>query len=50
MARASRMGTFGLCFYGPYQHFWYRALDRAFGARTVPNFVTKASLAGWLLL
>ena len=42
------MGTFGLCFYGPFQHYWYPALDRAFGARTIPNFAAKARrLAGW---
>ena len=24
VARGARMGTFGLFFYGPYQHWWYR--------------------------
>ena len=37
------MGTFGLFFYGPYQHVWYRALDRAWGARTVANFAAKVA-------
>ena len=31
--RAARMGSFGLVFYGPYQHYWYAALDRAFNAK-----------------
>ena len=43
-ARAARMGTFGLFFYGPYQHYWYRALDRAMPARNIPNFIAKVSL------
>lgn len=38
------MGSFGLCFYGPYQHFWYRALDAALPARNVPNFLAKVAL------
>lgn len=44
LSRAGRMGSFGLCFYGPYQHYWYAALDRAFNAKTVKNFVTKVFL------
>lgn len=43
-ARALRMGSFGLLFYGPYQHYWYRALDRAFPARTLQNFASKVAL------
>lgn len=43
-ARAARMGTFGLLFYGPYQYFWYGALDRAFPGRTLLNFATKVTL------
>ena len=42
--RAARMGTFGLFFYGPYQHYWYRALDRSFAAKTIPNFFAKVTL------
>ena len=43
-ARAARMGTFGLLFYGPYQHYWYRALERAMPVRSVPNFLAKVTL------
>jgi protein Mpv17 len=43
-ARAARMGSFGLVFYGPYQHYWYAALDRAFNAKTTRNFATKVFL------
>lgn len=43
-ARAARMGSFGLLFYGPYQFFWYRALDRAFPGRALANFLAKVSL------
>lgn len=38
------MGSFGLLFYGPYQFFWYRALDRAFPGRALVNFLAKVSL------
>ncbi|KAL4420179.1 hypothetical protein ABPG77_008315 [Micractinium sp. CCAP 211/92] len=44
VARAARMGSFGLLFYGPYQFFWYRALDRAFPGRALANFLAKVSL------
>ena len=43
-ARAARMGSFGLVFYGPYQHYWYAALDRAFNAKTTKNFAIKVFL------
>lgn len=29
-SRAARLGTFGFVFYGPFQHYWYAALERAF--------------------
>jgi hypothetical protein len=38
------MGTFGLGFYGPYQHYWYAALERSLPARTVANFALKVLL------
>jgi protein Mpv17 len=38
------MGSFGLFFYGPYQHYWYRTLDRAMPVRSIPNFLAKVSL------
>ncbi|PSC75706.1 PXMP2 4 family 4 [Micractinium conductrix] len=43
-ARAARMGSFGLLFYGPYQYFWYRALDRSFPGRSLVNFASKVTL------
>lgn len=43
-ARAMRMGTFGLFFYGPYQHYWYRALDRSLPGRSVSSFLGKVAL------
>lgn len=43
-ARAGRMGSFGLLFYGPYQHYWYNALDKGFPAKTVRNFISKVVL------
>jgi protein Mpv17 len=43
-ARAARMGSFGLVFYGPYQHYWYAALDKAFNAKTTRNFAIKVFL------
>jgi protein Mpv17 len=48
-ARAARMGSFGLFLYGPYQHFWYSALDRAMPARTAANFATKVTMNQLLL-
>ena len=48
-ARAFRMGTFGLFLYGPYQHYWYSALDRAMPARTLANFGVKVAMNQLLL-
>ena len=48
-ARAARMGTFGLFLYGPYQHYWYSALDRAMPARTLANFALKVGMNQALL-
>ncbi len=39
--RGLRMGTFGLLFYGPYQHYWYSALERQFPHKTAQNFLAK---------
>lgn len=44
VSRASRMGSFGLFLYGPYQHYWYAALDKAFNAKTTKNFAMKVFL------
>lgn len=35
------MGTFGLFFYGPYQHWWYGLLNRRWPLRTASHFLTK---------
>ena len=43
--RAARMGGYGFCFYGPYQHFWYGLLDKYFPTKSLPHFGTKVSLA-----
>lgn len=42
--RAARMGGFGFVFYGPYQHFWYKHLDRLFPTKSVPHFAWKVRL------
>ena len=42
--RAMRMGSFGLVFYGPLQHYWYRALFSRFGSASLPHFVSKVAL------
>lgn len=44
LARAARMGLFGLVFYGPYQHWWYGLLDRSFPGRSTPAFASKVAL------
>ncbi|KAK9842253.1 hypothetical protein WJX81_002847 [Elliptochloris bilobata] len=43
-ARLARMGGFGLLFYGPYQFYWYRALDSFFPTKSVPHFLSKVFL------
>lgn len=40
--RLLKMGAWGFCFYGPYQHFWYRALAKALPGKDVPSFLSKA--------
>lgn len=42
--RSARMGTFGLFFYGPYQHWWYSLLNQRWPLRSAPHFLTKISL------
>eukprot|EP00873_Tetraselmis_striata_P015381 jgi/Tetstr1/435645/TSEL_024545.t1 len=44
LERTLRMGSWGLCFYGPYQNWWYPLLDRRFGAKTTANFLWKVLL------
>lgn len=39
--RAARMGGFGFAFYGPYQHYWYKYLDKLFPTKSVPHFASK---------
>ena len=35
------MGTFGLMFYGPYQHWWYSLLNQRWPLKTSSHFLTK---------
>ncbi|KAL3142914.1 hypothetical protein ABBQ38_003201 [Trebouxia sp. C0009 RCD-2024] len=42
--RSARMGTFGLLFYGPYQHWWYSLLNQRWPLRTSTHFLTKVFL------
>ena len=39
--RAARMGGYGFCFYGPYQHFWYGQLDKFFPTKSLAHFGSK---------
>ena len=48
-SRAARMFGFGFLFYGPYQHWWYCALDGVLPGRSVGAFVGKVA-ANQLLL
>ena len=41
--RAARMGGYGFCFYGPYQHFWYGQLDKFFPTKSLAHFGTKVN-------
>ena len=43
--RAARMGGYGFCFYGPYQHFWYGLLDKFFPTKSLPHFGAKVHAA-----
>ncbi|CAL8463749.1 g3283 [Coccomyxa elongata] len=42
--RAARMGGFGFAFYGPYQYYWYKYLDKLFPTKSVPHFASKVFL------
>lgn len=35
------MFTFGLFFYGPYQHWWYSLLNQRWPLKTSSHFLTK---------
>ena len=39
--RSARMGTFGLFFYGPYQHWWYGLLNQQWPLKSTSHFLTK---------
>lgn len=41
--RTLRMFGFGLCWYGPYQFYWYNLLDYFMPLKTTANFLTKVS-------
>jgi hypothetical protein len=37
------MFGFGLCWYGPYQYYWYNLLDYFMPIKSTKNFLLKAS-------
>lgn len=41
--RTLRMFGFGLCWYGPYQYYWYNLLDHLMPLKNTANFLAKAS-------
>ncbi|GAX77904.1 hypothetical protein CEUSTIGMA_g5346.t1 [Chlamydomonas eustigma] len=41
--RTLRMFGFGLCWYGPYQYYWYNLLDWVFPTKTLANFLSKVA-------
>lgn len=41
--RTARMFGFGLLWYGPYQFYWYNALEYLMPGRNVANFLTKVA-------
>ncbi len=41
--RTLRMFAFGLCWYGPYQYYWYNLLDHWMPLKNTANFLAKAS-------
>jgi protein Mpv17 len=42
--RTMRMFTFGLSFYGPFQHWWYGAIAKQFPGVAVKSFLSKVIL------
>ena len=42
--RTARMFSFGLLWYGPYQYYWYNALEFLLPVKTVLTFLTKVIL------
>ncbi|GMH39084.1 hypothetical protein BSKO_06982 [Bryopsis sp. KO-2023] len=42
--RSGRMASFGLLFYGPFQHYWYGLLGWQFPLKTTSHFLTKVLL------
>jgi protein Mpv17 len=43
-ARTARMLTFGLFFYGPFQHWWYGSLSHTFPGKAIRSFLIKVTL------
>lgn len=39
--RTLRMFGFGLCWYGPYQYYWYNLLDYFMPLKNTANFLAK---------
>jgi hypothetical protein len=44
--RTLRMFGFGLCWYGPYQYYWYNLLDYFMPLKNTANFLAKVSWEG----
>lgn len=44
LLRVAKMGGWGLLFYGPFQHYWYRFLAAQFPGKAVGNFVAKVGV------
>jgi len=44
LMRMARMGLWGLIFYGPLQHWWYRELSGLFPGKETKNFLIKVGL------
>lgn len=42
-SRTLRMFGFGLCFYGPYQYYWYNLLDHLMPIKTTATFLAKVA-------
>lgn len=42
--RTLRMFGFGLCWYGPYQFYWYNLLDHCMPAKNTANFLAKVGV------
>lgn len=44
------MFGFGLCWYGPYQYYWYNLLDHLMPLKNTANFLTKVRVRAACLM